>query len=107
MIFEHLLGQENYLGKMLTGLRGLIRDQRTVMAILPAFIGLMPSAGGAHFSAPLVGQAAEGTAINSDEKSFINYYYRHVWEYFLPLYPGVLLTSRLSGIVFSLNRRLF
>ncbi|MGB9661166.1 MAG: DUF401 family protein [Moorellaceae bacterium] len=98
MILEHFLGHEGYLKKMLEGLQGLFRDRRVVMAIIPAFIGLMPSAGGAIFSAPLVSKAADGGAIAAEEKSFVNYYYRHIWEYFLPLYPGVLLASRLSGL---------
>ncbi|MBC7323953.1 MAG: DUF401 family protein, partial [Moorella sp. (in: Bacteria)] len=98
MLFEHFLSQEGYLDGMLQGLRGLIRNQRIVMALLPAFIGLMPSAGGALFSAPLVGRAAANTSLDAEEKSFINYYYRHIWEYFLPLYPGVILTSHLSGL---------
>ncbi|MGI9861899.1 DUF401 family protein [Moorella naiadis] len=97
MLFEHLLGQQGYLERMLKSLRGLIHSQRVVMALLPAFIGLMPSAGGALFSAPLVGQAASST-MAAEEKSFINFYYRHIWEYFLPLYPGVLLASHLSGL---------
>lgn len=98
MIFERILDEQGYLKEVLCGLRGLIRDRRAVMAFLPAFIGLMPSAGGALFSAPLVGQAADGIKITAEEKSFVNYYYRHIWEYFLPLYPGVLLASRLSGL---------
>lgn len=97
MILEHFLGQEGYLQRMLRGLQGLFRDGRIVMALIPAFIGLMPSAGGALFSAPLVGQAAASNRITAEQKSFVNYYYRHIWEYFLPLYPGVLLASRLSG----------
>ncbi|WP_269456776.1 DUF401 family protein [Thermanaeromonas toyohensis] len=98
MLLEHLLGKEGYLEKMLKGLRGLFQDRRVIMALIPAFIGLMPSAGGAIFSAPLVGQAAASGGIAAEEKSFVNYYYRHIWEYFLPLYPGVLLASRLSGL---------
>lgn len=97
MLFEHLLGQQGYLERMLKSLRGLIHSPRVVMALLPAFIGLMPSAGGALFSAPLVGRAASST-MAAEEKSFINFYYRHIWEYFLPLYPGVLLASHLSGL---------
>lgn len=97
MLFEHLLGRHGYLERMLRSLRSLIHNQRVVMALLPAFIGLMPSAGGALFSAPLVGQAA-GSTMAAEEKSFINFYYRHIWEYFLPLYPGVLLASHLSGL---------
>ncbi|KKM12137.1 hypothetical protein SY88_05025 [Clostridiales bacterium PH28_bin88] len=101
MIFEHLLGEYGYLDRMLAGLQSVIRDRRAVMALLPAFIGLMPSAGGALFSAPLVGRATDGTTIAAEDKSFANFYYRHIWEFFLPLYPGVLLTSKLSGIPIS------
>jgi len=98
MLLEHFLGQEGYLQRMLRGLEGMFRDRRAIMALIPAFIGLMPSAGGALFSAPLVGQVASGNGISAEQKSFVNYYYRHIWEYFLPLYPGVLLTSELSGV---------
>lgn len=96
MIFERLLSQQGYLDRMLTGMRGLIRDRRVVMAFMPFFIGLMPSAGGALFSAPLVGQAADGSKVTAEEKSFVNVYYRHVWEYFLPLYPSIILAAQLS-----------
>lgn len=98
MLLERLLAREGYQKRMLESLCGLVQDRRAVMALLPAFIGLMPSAGGARFSAPLVGQATANTPMAAEVKSFINYYYRHIWEYFLPLYPGVLLASRLSGL---------
>lgn len=100
MILERLLRQQGYLERMLKALSGLFRDRRIVMAILPAFIGLMPSAGGALFSAPLVEQAV-GKNVSNEEKAFINFYYRHIWEYFLPIYPGVLLASQIAGIPLS------
>lgn len=52
MLFEHLLGQQGYMERMLKSLRGLIHSPRVVMALLPAFIGLMPSAGGPFFPPP-------------------------------------------------------
>lgn len=58
MILEHILRKQGYLERMLNSLTKLIKDRRIVMAIIPAFIGLMPSAGGALFSAPLVEQAS-------------------------------------------------
>lgn len=100
MILEQLLRQQGYLERMLNALTGLFRDRRTVMAILPAFIGLMPSAGGALFSAPLVEQAV-GKSVTAEEKTFVNFYYRHIWEFFLPIYPGVLLASSITGIPLS------
>ncbi|MDK2821835.1 MAG: uncharacterized protein PWP31_1800 [Clostridia bacterium] len=98
MIFEYFLRQEGYLKRMLNSLMKLIRNPRLIIAFLPAFIGLMPSMGGALFSAPLVGQAASGTSLTPEEKSYINYYYRHIWEYCLPLYPGLLLTSSICNL---------
>jgi len=97
MVLERLLREEGYLDRMLQSLSGLFKDRRAVMAIIPAFIGLMPSAGGAMFSAPLVEQAV-GKSVSPEDKAFINFYYRHIWEYFLPVYPGVLLVSSITGI---------
>ncbi|MBC2724649.1 DUF401 family protein [Desulfosporosinus sp.] len=97
MILEQILRQKGYLERMLNSLTRLIKDRRIVMAIIPAFIGLMPSAGGALFSAPLVEQAV-GKSVPAVQKTFINFYYRHIWEFFLPLYTGVLLVSTITGI---------
>ena len=30
--------------------------------------------------------------------SYINYWFRHIWEYWWPLYPGILLTTALAGV---------
>ena len=97
MILEQVLRQKGYLERMLNSLTRLIKDRRIVMSIIPAFIGLMPSAGGALFSAPLVEQAV-GKSVPAVQKTFINFYYRHIWEFFLPLYTGVLLVSTITGI---------
>ncbi|MGQ9662783.1 MAG: DUF401 family protein [Kiritimatiellia bacterium] len=58
---------------------------------LPAMIGLVPMAAGALFSAPFVEQA--GSKMNGvpDWKTAVNYWFRHVWEYWWPLYPGVIV----------------
>ncbi|MEW8959597.1 MAG: DUF401 family protein [Moorella sp. (in: firmicutes)] len=98
MLFERLLGKHGYLERMLAGLRNLLPNRRLLAAMLPAFIGLMPSLGGAFFSAPLVAQATADTPLSAEEKSFINYYYRHIWEYCLPLYPSLLITSRVCEL---------
>ncbi len=73
-------------------------SQRASMALLPAIIGLLPMPGGAIFSAPLVDQCDEEQAIEPLLKTKINYWFRHVWEYWWPLYPGVLLTVDLTGL---------
>lgn len=93
MILEHLFIQHGYMDRMLNGLKEFINNSTLVMVFLPAFIGLLPSAGGARFSAPLVEHTAEGVSVSAEEKSFINYYFRHIWEYCLPFSPAILLTA--------------
>ena len=73
-------------------------SQRTAMGLLPALIGLLPMPGGALFSAPLVDDCDTSRTLDPLLKTRINYWFRHVWEYWWPLYPGVLLAMEITGI---------
>jgi hypothetical protein len=73
-----------------------LRRPAVTMAALPALIGLLPMPGGALFSAPMVATAAAGSGSRGDLLSAINYWFRHPWEYFWPLYPGVILAMTLT-----------
>lgn len=101
MLLEYVLRTEDHLDKMLKGLQALVPKPRFLMALLPAFIGLMPSVGGAIFSAPLVEQVAKPLAATAEDKATLNYYYRHVSEFLLPIYPNILLVASITG--FSVN----
>ena len=68
------------------------------IAVLPAIIGLLPMPGGAIFSAPLVEDCDEYSIINPVLKTKINYWFRHIWEYTWPLYPGLILVSDIAGL---------
>ena len=70
----------------------------SAMALLPALIGVLPMPGGALFSAPLVGDCDTENRLPADLKTRVNYWFRHVWEYWWPLYPGVLLAIELTGL---------
>ncbi|MBI9102570.1 MAG: DUF401 family protein [Spirochaetales bacterium] len=73
-------------------------SRRSAMAVLPALIGLLPMPGGAVFSAPLVDSCDSSENSDSILKGRINYWFRHIWEFWWPLYPGVLLAIELSGL---------
>ncbi len=68
------------------------------IAVLPAIIGLLPMPGGAIFSAPLVDDCDEKSIIDPVLKTKINYWFRHIWEYTWPLYPGLILTSNIVDL---------
>ena len=69
------------------------------MMALPAMIGLVPMPGGALFSAPFVKQAGDVIEGRSDWKTAVNYWFRHVWEYWWPLYPGVIVAMSLFEMI--------
>lgn len=71
---------------------------KTSMAVLPAIIGLLPMPGGALFSAPILDSFDGVSGVNQLSKTRINYWFRHIWEYSWPLYPGVLVTCDIAGI---------
>lgn len=98
MVMENLLRTTGMLKRMVSSLSAALSDRRVVMAALPAMIGMLPSPGGAVFSAPMVAEAAEGVPASPEQKALINYWYRHIWEYISPLYPGIILAAGLTGI---------
>ncbi len=71
-------------------------SSRTSFALLPAVVGLLPMPGGAIFSAPLVQANDSDLSMDPELKTRINYWFRHIWEYWWPLYPGVILAMEIT-----------
>ena len=73
-------------------------SRRGAVAVLPAVIGLLPMPGGALFSAPLVESCDPAQDLTNRLKAQTNHWFRHVWEYWWPLYPGILLAIEITGL---------
>jgi len=84
--------------RLLKNFRGLITNIKINLIVFPALIGLLPMPGGAVFSAPMVKDLGKQSDLSGDKLSFINYWFRHIWEYWWPLYPGVLLATVLANV---------
>jgi integral membrane protein (TIGR00529 family) len=97
-VLELILREKNILSAMMSASKSLFRKRRAVIITMPLLIGMLPSLGGAYFSAPMVKEATAGTSMSREEKAFVNYWFRHPWEFVLPLYPGILLASGVSNI---------
>jgi len=93
----HALKHTASLSQLITSLRTLFRDRRAAMAMAPAFVGLMPMPGGALFSAPMVGELTEDVGVSPEDRTVINFWFRHIWEWCWPLYPGLLFASQELG----------
>ncbi len=96
--FEYSLRQVGLMQKMTDASQTFLNNKKISIISMPLIIGMLPSLGGAYLSAPMVDSATKDTNISREEKAFINYWYRHPWELILPLYPGIVLASALSGI---------
>jgi integral membrane protein (TIGR00529 family) len=84
--------------RMLKNFKGLIASPGLNLVIFPALIGLLPMPGGAVFSAPMVKELGTRSKLSEAQLSFVNYWFRHIWEHWWPLYPGILLTTVITEI---------
>jgi len=91
IFFVMLLGELMERGRLLTAMSAiflrLLRDNRLAAAAATAFIGLLPMPGGSLLSAPFVDKLIPHE--RPERKLLLNYWYRHIWEYFYPLYSGM------------------
>ncbi len=102
MVLSHFMEKSGQMERLLMAFRGISRNARANLVLFPVLIGLLPMPGGAVFSAPLVEATAREQNLGEGEKALVNYWFRHIWEFSWPLYPGILLTAKLSGISLAL-----
>jgi uncharacterized protein len=69
--------------------------------VIPAVIGLVPMPAGAVVSATAGGDLSKKLGLNPVQSTFINYWFRHIWEVSLPVYSNVVAASVLLGISLS------
>ena len=98
MLMGEILRSTLLLNGMLRSLGDLFADPRWLLASIPLLVGLLPMIGGAMFTAPMVEEAAQGMTISGERKTFLNYWFRHVCETSLPIYPSLVLAAGLMGV---------
>jgi len=96
LALSHTMQAAGQMERIVSLARALLRRPAVAMAALPALIGLLPMPGGALFSAPMVRSAAGDTRVSGGFLSAVNYWFRHIWEHWWPLYPGVILAMTLT-----------
>jgi len=97
-ILGHLLKEMGSLDRLTAAARELAGGKRTAAAVLPAAVGMMPMPGGAVMSAPLIGEVLKDDDKSPRFLSATNYWFRHIMEFFWPLYPGIILASGIIGV---------
>ncbi|MGE5341158.1 MAG: DUF401 family protein [Candidatus Omnitrophota bacterium] len=95
---ESVQRSRHMFDKLISSLNSVMRDKRIVALVAPAIIGFLPLMGGALISAPLVDVSTKNMNIKPEFKAFINYWFRHPWEYVWPVYASLVIFEMLSGI---------
>jgi integral membrane protein (TIGR00529 family) len=98
LVLSRIMDGAGQMQRLVHRFTQLTSDPRTVGSVMTAMIGLLPMPGGALFSAPLVETSLSGQNVSGEQKTLLNYWFRHVWEYWWPLYPGVVLAVALLKV---------
>lgn len=101
MCLEIELRTSGALAGMVHSLQKIFSSNRVTLAVMPAFLGLLPSLGGARFSAPIVEEASKGLGLTSDHQSAINFWFRHIFEFSSPIIPGMIMACNIAGVAYS------
>jgi len=97
-ILNGVLNKVKSLDNLVDSLRGIVKDYRFTLAFIPAFLGLIPMPAGAIFSAPMVKEIGNRAGLTPEEDAFVNYWFRHIWEFIWPLSTGMILFAGLLKI---------
>ncbi len=98
LIMSRIMKETGHMDRLVESFARLSRDARAVGSVMTALIGLLPMPGGALFSAPMVETSLSKHAVTREQLTILNYWFRHVWEYWWPLYPGVVLAVALLEV---------
>lgn len=98
LIMSRIMKETGHMDRLVESFARLSKDARAVGSVMTALIGLLPMPGGALFSAPMVETSLSKHSVTREQLTILNYWFRHVWEYWWPLYPGVVLAVALLEV---------
>lgn len=98
MCLEFQLRTSGLLDGLMSAARAKLISDKVLLAGMPAFLGFLPSMGGALFSAPMVDNASRRYIMTPEQKTTVNYWFRHIWECVNPIAPALLLTGQITHI---------
>ena len=100
LTLSSLMEKKGLLANLAIALESI--GSRLAIHVVPAIIGLVPMPAGALVSATSVRGLVKRLKLAPEQSTFINYWFRHIWEFSLPIYPSIILTSvLLSTSIFS------
>ncbi|MBI4188114.1 MAG: DUF401 family protein [Chloroflexi bacterium] len=91
-----LMDEKGLLAKLATTMESI--GTKPALHLVPAVIGLVPMPAGALVSATASRDLVKKIGLNPEQSTFINFWFRHIWEFSLPVYPAIIITSVILSI---------
>jgi hypothetical protein len=102
MLLSQLYKETGVINKLSESISRLIKNPKIVLGLVPAVIGLLPVAGGALMSAPLVDIEAEKLKLEPQRKAYLNLWFRHTIFPVYPLSLPIIVTAMLTDVTIPL-----
>jgi len=99
LTLSRLMDEKGLLTRLASAMERV--SPKLALHFVPAVIGLVPMPAGALVSATAARGLVTRLGLNPEQSTFINYWFRHIWENFLPVYPAVIATSVILSIPLS------
>lgn len=99
LTLSSVMQQEGLLAELAKELENV--GPKAALHIIPAAIGLVPMPAGALVSATCCHGLVERMGLTPEQGTFINYWFRHIWEFSIPIYPTVVVTGAVLSISLS------
>ena len=97
-IMGNLLNESGSLRKINHSFETFIKSRRLALVFPSLLMGLLPVPAGAMLSAPLVEESGSKMGLTPEQKTFLNYWFRHILEFVWPIYPGLILAATILNI---------
>jgi len=93
VFMSRLMSITGNLDDMVSSLKGLFNDRRWSIATISSLIGLLPMPAGALVSGHMINSTADELQMSAEDRTAVNYWFRHIWEYSWPFYQGIILSA--------------
>ncbi|HNR05579.1 MAG TPA: DUF401 family protein [Bacillota bacterium] len=91
-----LLKKYKIIDEVLDNLTKVIKNEKAILMLIPALIGMLTVPGGAIMSVPLVDQLGERSNISKPHRAIINLVFRHIPMNILPYATSFLVVASIS-----------
>jgi len=98
MLLSQLYKETKVINVLSESLSRIFNNSKLIVSMLPAIIGLLPVAGGALMSAPLVEAETDKLGLGAVKKTYVNVWFRHTIFPVYPISQVLILTATLTEL---------